>query len=159
DPANYKEPPKYDNSYMLQPSENTKKGIDFDNYKFSGEKDKANDLSKSGGVAAKQDTLNKKSTGDRIFRFPVSKNYYTTFYRDYVVTQFDNSFLGNNYQVFSGGGSPVYLNPGFNFLTKMGVSDLFEDRRIVGAFRINPSIDNEFMLAYELRKKLIDHQF
>jgi hypothetical protein len=55
--------------------------------------------------------------------------------------------LANNYQVFAGGGSPLYLNPGFNFLTKIAISDLFEDQRITGGFRINPSVDNEFLIS------------
>src|SRR6185436_14444338 len=68
------------------------------------------------------------------------------------------SFLANNYQVFTGNGSPIYLNPGFNFLTKVSISDLFEDQRITGGFRINPNLDNELMLSWEQRKRLFDHQ-
>ena len=60
--------------------------------------------------------------------------------------------------MFTGGGSPIYLNPGFNFLTKVSISDLFEDQRITGGFRINPSLDHEFMLSWEQRKRLFDHQ-
>src|SRR5690606_20625965 len=94
------------------------------------------------------------------FRFPIQRNYYTSFYTDYVVTQFDNSFLANNYQVFgyTGPNGAIYLNPGFNFLTKVAISDLFEDQRVIGGFRINPNLDNEFMLAWEQRKHLWDHQ-
>src|SRR5207253_1077558 len=41
---------------------------------------------------------------------------------------------------------------------KVAISDLFEDQRITGGFRINPSLDNEFMLSWEQRKGLWDHQ-
>lgn len=135
------------------------KGIDFDNYKFEGEKNKVVNTNTSTPVAEnqKKDTLAKK-VSDNVFNFPIQQNYYTSFYTDYVVTQFDNSFLANNYQVFAGGGSPLYLNPGFNFLTKIAISDLFEDQRITGGFRINPSVDNEFLISWEQRKKLVDHQ-
>lgn len=157
DPSNYKDPKQVENTYMLQRSpERNNKGIDFDNYKLAGEKDKSDGGNKN-TASVKKDSLNKKSTNSA-FKFPLAKNYYTAFYRDYIITQFDNSFLGNNYQVFSGGGSPVYLNPGFNFLTKLAVSDLFEDQHIVGAFRFNNNLDNEFLLSYERRKKLLDHQ-
>jgi Tol biopolymer transport system component len=152
-PDEYKDPKSPEN-VLPQKNENTVKGIDFDNYKFDGEKE--NPVVKENNTV-KKDTVKRAppSTG---FRFPIPRNYYTSFYTDYVVTQFDNSFLANNYQVFSGGGSPIYLNPGFNFLTKIAISDLFEDQRIIGGFRINPSLDNEFMLAWEQRKRLWDHQ-
>jgi len=155
DPSNYKDLNKPDDETTPQKKDNTgQQGIDFDNYKLAGEKDQNPAVSNN---PVKKDSAVKK-TGSSQFRFPIQKNYYTSFYTDYVVTQFDNSFLANNYQFFAGGGSPIYLNPGFNFLTKIGISDLFEDQRIVGGFRINPSLDNEFMLSWEQRKKQFDHQ-
>jgi Tol biopolymer transport system component len=160
DPSNYKDASKGSENMSPEKSkEQNDIGIDFDNYKFDGEKNLTPDkqIISSAKTSGKLDSTQKKST-QNVFRFPTQKNYYTSFYTDYVVTQFDNSFLANNYQVFSGGGSPVYLNPGFNLLTKVAVSDLFEDQRIVGGFRINPSLDNEFMLAWEQRKRRFDHQ-
>lgn len=132
------------------------KGIDFDNYKFDGENAKTPQVVDSRAITSKKDSVvNAKKNP---LKFPIQQNYYTSFYTDYVVTQFDNSFLGNNYQKFSGGSSPVYLNPGFNFLSKIAISDLMEDQRILGGFRINPNLDNEFMFSYEQRKRLLDHQ-
>lgn len=100
-----------------------------------------------------------KSTTLRQIAFPLSQNYYTTCYTDYMVNQFDNSFLANNYQVFSGYGNPLYLNPGFNILSKISISDLMENQRIIGGYRINPALDNEFMLSWEQRKNRCDHQW
>ena len=130
------------------------KGRDIDNYKFENEKSTAtiSSTAQPGG-----DSLRKKTTVQGL-KFPLQKNYYTSFYTDQVVTQFDNSFFANNYQVFSGNGQPIYLNPGFNFVTKVAISDLFEDQRLVGGYRINPNLDNEFMLSWEQRKNLFDHQ-
>jgi Tol biopolymer transport system component len=158
DPTNYKEikPAETIQPEKNEPSKN--KGIDFDNYTLNGEKNNsATTATASINTIGNKDSAS-KNLNSTLFKFPFQKNYYTSFYTDYVVTQFDNSFLANNYQIFSGDGSPVYLNPGFNFLTKLAISDLFEDQRIVGGFRINPSLDNEFMLSWEQRKKLIDHQ-
>lgn len=159
DPSNYKDPRQPDNAKPQRVEESNNKGIDFDNYKFDGEKDKSNNSTAKTTAPAKRDSIGgvKKAPANQ-FKFPIQKNYYTSFYTDYVVAQFDNSFLANNYQVFTGDGSPIYLNPGFNFLTKVGISDLFEDQRIVGGFRINPSLDNELMLSYEQRKNRFDHQ-
>ncbi|MCC6369906.1 MAG: hypothetical protein IT236_02750, partial [Bacteroidia bacterium] len=130
------------------------RGIDFENYRFEGEKTKSETEAKT-PVVAKDTTIKGKN---KPFKFPIQKNYSTAFYTDYVVTQFDNSTFSNNYQVFSNSGTPIYLNPGFNFVSKVAISDLFEDMRIVGAFRFNPSLDNEFMLSWEQRRKRVDHQ-
>ncbi len=135
------------------------KGIDFDNYRFSNERGTAGRgaAPRDTGAARRDSIITPK--GNK-FVFPIQRNYYTSFYTDYIVTQFDNSFLANNYQVFgyTGLNGAIYLNPGFNFLSKVAISDLFEDQRIIGGFRINPSLDNEFMLAWEQRKRLVDHQ-
>lgn len=130
-------------------------GIDFDNYKFNGENGEKAAESKPGFDKAKRDSLR---AARQVFKFPVFQNYYTSFYLDQVVTQFDNSFLGQNYQVFTGGTSPVYLNPGFSVLTKISITDLFEDMRITGAFRFNFNFDNEIYLSIEQRKGRVDHQ-
>lgn len=140
----------------VKPPTDGDKGIDFENYRFENERQTNVYVPQPHGQASKQDSLKKKSDGK--LKFPVQRNYYTSFYTDNVVTQFDNSFLANNYQVFTGGGSPLYLNPGFNFLTKVSISDLFEDQRITGGFRINPQLDNEFMLSWEQRRRIFDHQ-
>jgi len=152
-----------DDSFVPSNQQNKKpEGIDFDNYQLTNESKKPDN---SPGIA-KKDTAT-KPLANKLFQFPIQKNYYTSFYTDYVVTQFDNSFMGTNYQRFSGGGSPVYLNPGLNFLTKVAASDLFEDHRIVGAYRFSGiadlftlgGVDNEVLISYENRKKLIDHQY
>lgn len=158
DPSKYSELLLRDSENALpQKTSGNEKGIDFENYKFGNEKD-APSNAKAIVVPARKDSLanGKMKPG---FRFPIQRNYYTSFYVDKVVSQIDNSFLSNNYQVYAGGGVPIYLNPGFNLLTKVSLSDLFEDQRITGGFRINFNLDNEILLAYEQRKRMFDHQF
>jgi Tol biopolymer transport system component len=92
------------------------------------------------------------------FRIPIQQNYYINFSTDYVVTQLDNSFLNVQYQRFTGGGSPVYINPGLSAMFKIGLSDVFEDYRIVGGIRFSSSLDNEYILSWENRKKQWDRQ-
>lgn len=137
-------------------------GIDFNNYTLTGEKEKPK--SKDEPVNKTEPVTNdtsktKSSLAQNEFRFPIQQNYYTAFYTDYVVTQLDNSYLGTSYQRFTGGSYPIYLNPGLNALFKIGLSDLFEDRRIIAGFRIAGSLDNEYMLSFENRRRLLDHQF
>jgi hypothetical protein len=88
------------------------------------------------------------------FRFPIKQNYYVNFAVDNVVAQLDNSFIAMTYQPFSG----YYVNPGLTFFTKMAASDLFEDYRIVGGFRIGWNFNNEYFISVENRKKLVDKQ-
>ncbi len=139
-------------------------GIDFENYDINGAKKKntpetiitytipkTNSLATNNPEASKPNALLE-------LRFPIQQNYYTSFRTDQVVSQLDNSFLGTNYQRFAGGGSPVYLNPGLNALFKIGLSDLFEDKRIVAGFRISGTLDNEYLLSWENRIKKIDKQ-
>ncbi len=160
DPSNFNLVPSTNNETQSLEKDSENKGIDFDNYKLEGEKPTTVNTPTINNNKASKDTTrikNIKKTSE--FKFPIQKNYYTSFYSDYVVTQLDNSFMANNYQLFTNPGAPLYLNPGVNFLTKVAISDLFEDQRIVGGFRINPTLDNEFMLMYENRKKQFDHQF
>lgn len=143
-------------------------GIDFENYDLKGEKKKdppidnrenekksLEDASNSPLVKNNPDSLAKPSNE---LRFPIQQNYYTSFKTDQVVSQLDNSFLSTTYQRFAGGGSPVYLNPGLNVLFKIGLSDLFEDKRIVAGFRIAGTLDNEYLLSWENRIKQVDRQ-
>ncbi len=155
DPSDFKEP-KINEAIVTPKSTDGSKGIDFDNYQFNGENGKAAEANKK--ALSRRDSV-KLSSGNQ-FKFPLQKNYYPSFYTDYVVTQLDNSYLANNYQVFSAPGNPIYLNPGFNFLSKIAISDLFEDQRIFGGYRyrLNFSSDNELMLGWEQRKGILDYQ-
>ncbi len=138
-------------------------GIDFENYSINGKEPKKEPAREvvttpaANGQANSDPQNTKRSSADEL-RFPIQQNYYTSFRTDQVVTQLDNSYLGTNYQRFTGGGSPVYLNPGLNLLFKIGLSDLFEDKRIVAGFRIAGTLDNEYLLSFENRAKQIDKQ-
>jgi Tol biopolymer transport system component len=136
-------------------------GIDFNNYTLSGESNKPKEQPQTvtfNKPAATDTSSQGSAVTQNEFRFPIQQNYYTAFYTDYVVTQLDNSYLSTTYQRYTGGSSPVYLNPPLNALFKIGLSDLMEDRRIVAAFRIAGTLDNEEMISFENRKRLLDHQ-
>jgi Tol biopolymer transport system component len=84
------------------------------------------------------------------FVVPKQRIYFRVFMTDQLVTQFDNNFLNPSYQKFTG--SEVYFNPGLNGLIKIGMSDVFEDYRIVGGFRLSTDLkSNESFLSYEDR--------
>ena len=132
--------------------------IDINNYVFENENNKKEKntevISK---VAANMDTTGIKPDGE--FKLGKQKNYNINYSVDYVISQLDNSFLNASYQKYTGGGSPIYLNPGLNAFFKIGMSDLFEDYRIVGAMRFSGDINNnEYFLSYENRLHKLDRQ-
>ncbi len=93
------------------------------------------------------------------FRMPKQRLYRVEYFMNELTTQIDFSFLNSTYQPFSGGGQPVFLNPGFNALFKIGLTDLLEDYRIVGGVRLNVNlINNEYMVSFSNMKKRVDKE-
>ncbi len=90
------------------------------------------------------------------FTLPKRRNYYTEYYLDQMVSQVDFNYLNYSYQPFTGGGGPIYLNPGFNLFFQLGVTDLMENYRLIGGVRFNFSfINNEYLASFaDLHKRL-----
>lgn len=85
--------------------------------------------------------------------FPEQRNYNVNFATDEVLTQLDNSYDSQFYQPLTGPGT---LNPGLSGLMRMAASDLFEDYKIVGGFRLALDLNNNtYLLKFaDLRKRL-----
>ncbi len=133
------------------------KAIDVRNYVFSdeagpnGQPDRKAPPGRNAPVAVKSAA---DTTKAKPFAYPDQRNYNLNFAIDGVVTQVDNSFSNQFYQPFTG---PNALNPGLSGLTRMGVSDLFEDHKIVGGFRLALDLNNnDYLLAYENLKRRLD---
>lgn len=89
---------------------------------------------------------------------PRARMYFTSFYTNNLVNQVDFSFLNASYQAFTGGA--VYYNPGFNFLFRAGVNDLFEDYRLTAAVRFSTDFQSgEYLLSVENLRNRLDEQF
>ncbi len=99
-----------------------------------------------------------------LFKPEDKRNYYVQFSLNEMVTQVDFNSLNYTYQQFSGGGSPIYLNTGFNIFTQIGVTDVLEDYRIIGGVKLGGALtNNEYILNYadlsgQLDKELILHR-
>jgi len=134
------------------------KNIYYDDLNQDGEYDEV--ILNSG----KQGKIIISENGDTItapndFVIEKQRNYNVEYSINEITTQIDFSFLNANYQQFSGGGSPIYLNPGFNFFLKLGLSDLMEDFRITGGLRFSFNFDNfEYLLSFENLKHRLDRQ-
>jgi hypothetical protein len=90
---------------------------------------------------------------------PKQYTYNTEYQITESTTQLGFDFLTAGYQVYSGGNGPIYLNPTLTALTKIGISDLMENHRIIGGFGIGVDLTNtEFMLSYENLERRLSHQ-
>ncbi len=134
--------------------------INITNYSFEGEQRKEyNDENLPLQSSLSGDTTRTSRSQKNNFQYGKQQNYYTHFSVDYVVSQLDNTYLNNSYQKFTGGGKPVYLNPGLNVFFKVSISDLFEDYRMSGGMRVSADLsNNEFYVSYEDRLKNLDKQ-
>ncbi len=98
-------------------------------------------------------------TGDKELTIPKRLNYYVSYFINDLVSQVDFNYINYGYQPFTGGGGPIYLNPGFNVFFQIGMNDLMEDYRIVGGVRLNLSlINNEYIFSYSDLKKRLDKE-
>ncbi len=84
------------------------------------------------------------------------------FFNDYLVSGFNNNVLITRFQPYQGGQGPIQLSNGnpLNGIIRVGTSDLFEDWKFAGGFRISPDLNNnEYVLTSQYLKKRIDYGF
>lgn len=125
--------------------------LDVNYYVFETEKENPYHL------VYKTDSVDIKAR-EKANKWPEQKLYFTSFYPDVMVTQVDFSFLNDMYQAYSFGA--YYFNPGLNIFTKIGISDLFEDYKLTGGFRIAGNFDSfEYLLSLEDLKYRLDKQY
>ncbi len=78
---------------------------------------------------------------------------------DYGSGGLASSVLINRYETYNGGAGPIRLNGAtpLNGLVRMGTSDLMEDIKINGAYRLGTNLkDNEWLLNYQNLKRRLD---
>ena len=78
---------------------------------------------------------------------------------DYGSGGFSSAVLFNKYQTYGGGAGPIRLGGSspVSGLIRMGTSDLMEDIKINGGFRIGSGLkDNEWLLNYQNLKRRLD---
>ena len=143
----------------VQPENGTENEIDIYNYQFEGEQDFDYERETITITEVEPENPKYKPAKEGVSRLdslnlPGARNYNINFTTDYVLTQLDNSFMTDFYQNLSGANN---LNPGLSGLIKYGASDLFEDYKIVGGFRIAGNFDNNtYMLMGEDLSKRLD---
>lgn len=96
-------------------------------------------------------------------------DYKLKFASDYVVTGFNNTVMMNRLQPYGFGSGPIFLNfnnggggilGSFNNMTgiaRMGISDLMEDQKFIGGFRLALNLkDNDYFASYQNKKGRFD---
>jgi len=136
---------------ILEPERKEKPEVDIDNYIFEDDQQdyafeketiKLEVIDPDGTNAEVQDNTAKVE-----FVLPKSTNYRVNFATDYVLSQIDNTFTNRFYQPYT---SPTSISPGLSGLIKLGMSDLFEDYKVIGGFRLSGSLDNnDYGLRFE----------
>lgn len=93
------------------------------------------------------------------FKVPKRHFYNVQYSINELVSQVDFSYLNRMYQPFQGGGSPIFLNSGFNALLKIGITDLMENYRIIGGVSLSPDlVNNEYLFSIGNYKKHLDKE-
>lgn len=102
------------------------------------------------------------------FRFSRILPYSVKFSTAYVVTQLDNSLIVTRYQPFGLGEkdrstnqvTSQFDNPDLNVFFNVSITDLMEDYRITGGFRLPTSFNGtEYFMMYEDLKHRLDKKF
>lgn len=86
-------------------------------------------------------------------------DYRWKFSNDYIVSGVSNNILINRYQPYAGGNGPIQLGNGsnLNFTFRASVSDLFEDIKFTGGFRLGTNLsDNDYLFAFQNFRKRFD---
>jgi WD40 repeat protein len=131
--------------------------VDENGIEFTGTKKEKKIVAPDGSlIAISQDG---QLFSDDKFKIPKRLNYRVEYYLNDMISQIDFNYINYGYQTFTGGGGPIYLNPGFNVFFQLGVNDLMEDHRFVGGVRLNFSlINNEYLFSYSNLKKRLDKE-
>jgi len=126
--------------------------IDIENYQFGNFKEILDRLNNK---------VNTYSIDNRkTLKLPKARNYFISFTTDYVVSQFDNSYITESYQPYTNYKTPLFLNPDFDALIKVGTADLFENYKIIGGVRLSDDLkSNGYMLSFLDNKYRLDKSY
>ena len=126
--------------------------IDIQNYQFGDFKEIRDRLDNKGNAHFTDSRKTRK--------LPKARNYFISFTTDYVVSQFDNSYITKSYQPYTNYKMPLFLNPDFDALIKVGTADLFEDYKIIGGVRLSGDLkSNGYMLSFLDNKYRLDKSY
>ncbi len=144
-------PEKQRQSYPIKYPDTT--DVNINEYEFSR-------IGKPEGDTLKTEPATEEATDTLpTFMLPHQRNYDVEYSVNQLVSQLDYSFLNTSYQTYTGAG-PIFLGPEMNSFFRIGLTDLLEDYRLIGAFRISLNLNNyEFFLGFEDYKNRVDRKW
>jgi hypothetical protein len=89
-------------------------------------------------------------------------DYKRRFASEYVVAGFNNQVLVNRFQPYGNGAGPIYLNNAdiFNGIIRLGTTELMEDLKFTGGFRIATNLqDVDYLVQFQNLRKRLDWGF
>ena len=131
--------------------DSAKKSDDFFQTEFDNEKKDSSQASTGAATTASRYDVLKTI---KKYRYKPPK-----FSVDYGSAGFTAGVLINRYQAYQGGSGPIMLNSGsvLNALIRLGTTELMEDVKITGGFKIGTNLkDNEWLMSYQNYKRRID---
>jgi hypothetical protein len=134
-------------------SDSARKQDDIFQNEFANEKA---DTSLLGTIFASGDPVEQRDVLKKAKLFPYKP---PKFYAESGSGGFNNSVLVNRYQAYAGGTGPIQLNSNtpLNALIRMSTSELMEDVKILGGYRLSTNLkDNEWLFSYQNYKRRID---
>ncbi len=155
--TNVKEANVKDDGTNTNPTDSTKKKEDdFFQSEFANEKPDTASTNSTKNLVSKYSTRDDENilAKARLYKYKPVK-----FSIDKGGAGFISGVLINKYQPYGGGAGPIKLGSGtpLSGLTKMSTSDLLEDIKINGAYRIGTNLkDNEWLLNYQNLKRRLD---
>ena len=143
---------------QTQPEPAGNERIDIDNYMF----DKqayitigGSDTATAGGQAVTVKPLDEKDK----FVIPKRLNYRVEYSINKMAAQLDFTALNYFYQPLGSGGGDGFNNLGLNGFFQIGLTDLLENHRIIGGFRIPLNLNNiEYLFDYADLEKRLDKE-
>jgi len=135
-------------------ADTAKKEDDFFQSEFEKEKKDSSLVSRL--LAGSSEASEKEAVLNSMKLFPYKP---AKFYVETGFLGFNNSVLINRYQPYGGGAGPVKIGSStpLNGLIRIGTSELMEDVKITGAYKISTNLkDNEWYANYQNLKRRID---
>jgi hypothetical protein len=141
----------------LQPVPEEAREVDIYDYEF----DQPRTVTMAGAdsiPAAATDSTKITVSKDKGFVIPKRLNYRVEYSINQMAAQLDFASLNFFYQPFGGGGN-VINNLGLNGFFQVGLTDLLENHRILGGFRMPLSLTNvEYLFSYANLTKRLDKE-
>ncbi|MFZ4057971.1 MAG: hypothetical protein ACOYKE_07515 [Ferruginibacter sp.] len=131
------------------------KSTDVFQNEFEEEKKAGDSSSKAGKVYSTEEPV-LRNTLSKAKLYPYKPVKFST---EYAGVGFNNAILFNRYQQYGGGQGPIRLGSEtpLNGLIRMGTSELLEDVKFTGGYRLSTNLkDNEWLFSYQNFKRRLD---